>query len=345
MTYSLNPKTIAIFVFILFFTGQSISCFAESMEEDADKKTISGRLQGLKDGELLLELYGNEDLKLVKDGSFSFKSPVAAHEKLNVSIKRLPVNHRCEIHIDQDTKGNKTTNDLEINCTKTGSWVHPSSLDDHLSLPGQNTRTPITVADDNGNGIVLWSQFDGANWRIYKAEYRENKWVKSADLADAISPKGGDAKDPRVAMSANGDVVIVWEQTYNKSSFIYMAEKRGSKWRLPASLDNHISPGDKYAWEPDVAMDDSGNTIIVWDQEYENSVHVLYKSEYRDSKWYHPISKDDYMNPYGGDALHPRVVMNNHGVALIVWEQDPQGLSNIYTKVNTGILNGHIQLI
>ena len=245
--------------------------------------------------------------------------------------------------IQKDSKKNGLLQD------KVRRWQHPASLADNLSLDGQNARTPVVAMDDKGNGIVVWSQYDGSSWRIYKSEYRKNKWLKPVSLAEALSPTGGDAKEPRLAMAANGDAVIVWEQSVNKDSYIFMAERRAGKWQLPISLDSYISPGGKFAWEPEVAMDYHGNTIIVWNQEYANSVHVVYKSEYRNGAWLHPSSIEDYINVYGGDGLRPRVAMNNQGEALITWEQDPGGRSQIFKSeyrngawVHPADINDHI---
>ncbi len=307
------------------------TCGAGEPESGEGGKTyLPGRIGGLEGQELVLELNGSEKLNLTKDGPFSFQTPLVAGANYEVKMIQEPLNHRCEMMNSKGEVSSEPKDVLEIKCRMTGSWSHPTSLQDGLSFKGADTRTAAVAMDDKGSGIVAWSQHDGSNWRIYRAEYRDNKWQKPAGVAEAISPAGGDAKEPRLAIAANGDAVIVWEQKVNKNSHIYLAERRGGEWLIPTSLQDHISPGNTFAWEADVAIDDTGNTIIAWSQEFADSVHVLFKSEYRNGTWHHPASLKEHINPFGGDALRPRVVMNNRGEALITWEQDPKGLSNIY---------------
>jgi hypothetical protein len=200
-----------------------------------------------------------------------------------------------------------------------------------MSLGGHDATTPAVALDKHGNGVVVWSQYDGKFWRIFKSEYRDKKWQHPASFKDAISPGTSDAINPEVAIAGNGEIVIAWEQRLsNRVRYIMVAEKRKDQWLLPVSSAQHISIGDKLAWNADVAMDDLGNTIVVWDQAGKTLNHAIYKSEYRKGSWRHPASLSEKINPVGGDGLLPRVVMNNQGEALISWEQDPDHKSKIF---------------
>lgn len=323
-------RNIAIAVIVVGINcGVAATCGAV---EPQTETSISGTLAGKASGALVLELNDYEDLTLPQNGPFTFNETLAVGANYKVVVKRQPLNQACTIERAEGVVGKDLMVDIKVECRVTGRWLHPVSLQDSLSPAGQGARTVAVAMDSKGNGIVAWSQFDGNNWRIYRAEYRDGQWQKPASLDEAMSPAGGDAKEPRVAMAANGDAVVVWEQKVFRDSYIYMAERRQGGWRLPSSLEEHISPGTSYAWEPEVAMDDRGNTVIVWDQESAGtgSVHALFKSEYRNGKWHHPSSTEEYLNPLGGDALKPRVITNNRGEVLITWEQDPGGMSQIF---------------
>lgn len=333
MTFFLRTRAIVAAITVILFSGAVVCNAASNVSEKGEEKPLlSGRLQGQTGGTLVLELNGTEKLLLTKDGSFTFKTHLAAGEKYSVKIIRPPVNHRCEVKNGEGSVEQVMKDSLAVNCQVTGSWFHPVSLADKLSPAGRDAQTPVVAMDNQGNAIVVWSQYDGNNWRIFKSEYRGNKWLRPATLQDPVSPVGGNAKKPKVAMASNGDVVIVWQQLVsNKISYIMVAEKRQGKWRLPKSIKEHVSYGTNYAWEPEIAMDDGGNTIIVWDQAFKDGRYAVYKSEYRNGAWHHPSSSKDYINVHdGGDGLRPRVVMNNRGDALITWEQDPGGQSRIY---------------
>ena len=327
----LHRTSVITICFLSVYFVLAYSCGAVERENGIkEKRSLSGHLFGSKGKEIVLVLNGSEKLKVLKDGPFYFKTSLDPGSSYDVQIAQPPVNHLCEVTNGKGVFDPNLAETLEIKCRETGRWQHPATLSDSLSLTGFDVMTNSVAMDDKGNGIIVWSQFDGSNWRVYRAEYYENKWRKPAGLTEAMSPPGGDARNLRVAMASNGDVVVVWEQVANKDSFIFMAEKRAGKWRLPSSMEDHISPGKIFAWEPELSMDPQGNTIIVWDQEKVDSIHVLLKSEYRNGEWLHPKSVNEHINVFGGDALRPRVVMNKQGEALIVWEQDPGNRSQIY---------------
>jgi hypothetical protein len=316
-----------IFVLGLLFCNNALVRNASAQE----KFSLSGKAQGLS-GSLLLELNGKEELLISGNNSFEFQSSLTAGKEYAVKIKKPARNYRCEIRNGKGIISQEKKASVEILCQEVGRWYHPSSLDDNLSPAGGNAKTVSVAMDESGNVIVAWAQHDGKSWRIYKSEYMNNKWLNPASLADAVSPSGGDAMNPRVAIGDNGDMVIVWEQGEGKNRYIFMAEKRNDKWQVPLSKQDHISPGDSFAWESDVAMDKNGNTIVVWSQETELSFHAIYKSEYRSNSWQHPGSLRESVSSsiHDGDGLRPKVVMSNHGESLIVWEQDPDGVSRIF---------------
>lgn len=326
-----KQKFIAIcllgFWIALFVCGKSLLQSATAQENP----TLHGTVVGLA-GSLLLELNGKEEIEISENKPFVFKTPLAPGQDYEVRIKKTAKNHRCEIIKGKGRKslGEKAT--VEILCKETGRWTHPSSLTDTIS-PASNARMTAVAVNKKGSAIAAWSQHDGKSWRIFKSEYLGKKWSIPSSLADAISPAGGgDAMKPRVAISDNGDMVVVWEERYGKSSHIFMAEKRSGKWQLPSSIKDYVSYENFFAWEPDVAIDDVGNTIIVWSQETESGFHAIYKSEFRGGKWHHPSSLAESISSsiQDGDGLNPKVVMNNKGEALIVWEQDPDGISRIF---------------
>lgn len=103
-------------------------------------------------------------------------------------------------------------------------------------------------------------------------------------------------------------------------------------WKHPSGLSDNISPGGD-AGNNQVAMDDNGNALIVWEQSDGGKLQI-YKSEYRDGEWTHPEDVTENINPDGPDAadnpqvadegdvgVSPQVAMDTLGNALIVWPQ------------------------
>ncbi len=203
------------------------------------------------------------------------------------------------------------------------NWTRPETLATDTSGIWQGTD-PIHVAmDNNGNSIIAWGQSDGTNQQIYMSTYSNGSWTHPTDLTtDAISVAGQNARNPHVAMDINGNAIIVWEQSDGANPQIYMSEYRSGSWTHPTSLTTDtISVAAQQAYSPQVSMDNNGNAIIVWGQS-DGKNWQIYMSEYRNGSWTHPRDlATDAISVAGQNAYSPQVAMDNHGNAIITWNQ------------------------
>jgi surface antigen len=209
---------------------------------------------------------------------------------------------------------------------RNGIWTQPTSTGQHISPVGQLPQNPQVAMDNNGNAIIVWQQSDGGFTQIYKSEYRNGAWTHPANLAVNISPDGQDASAPQVAMDNNGNAIIVWLQSDGSFSQVYKSEYRGGVWAHPTNLaTDHISFDGRAAGGPQVAMDNNGNALIVWQQPDDIGTRAVFKSEYRSGAWHHPAGLADNVSPATQDSQRaggPRVAMDDNGNAMIVWEQN-----------------------
>lgn len=198
-----------------------------------------------------------------------------------------------------------------------GFWADPLDLDDNIS-PSQIASDPVVAVSDNSDAVILWRQLDGAIHKIFRSEYRNGLWTDPNGPAEFISPDGQDAGIPQIAMNANGEAVIVWEESNGAVLQIYRSEYRNGSWDDPTDLVNDsITPDSTTAAaNPRVALNDNGEAVIVWEQPILGISHIL-RSEYRDGLW----NLVDIASPDGQGASSPRVALNNNGEAVIVWTQ------------------------
>ena len=223
-----------------------------------------------------------------------------------------------------------------------GSWTHPASLSDKISVGGTFAYAPQVAMDDNGNAIIVWQQYVGINQQIFKSEYRFDgnswNWTHPTSLADNINVAGeGDQEHavvPQVAMDNNGNAIIIWQQWDGGYAKIFKSEYRfdGSSWNWthPTTLADNINVAGQSAYVPQVAMDNNGKAIIVWQQSDGTNVQI-FKSEYHSGDWTHPASLTDNISIDGTSANSPLVVMDNNDNAIIVWQQT-DGFKNLIYK-------------
>jgi len=281
--------------------------------------TVGGAVTGL-DSTLVLQNNGGDDLTITANGPFTFATAIAHGSGYEVTIETHLPNQDCTVTNGSGTIDAANVTDIAVHCVDK-SWTYPTDLTDNISPDGEHAERPQVAMDDNGNAIIVWTQFDGSNYQIFKAEYRNGQWTFPADLSDNINPGWEDASDAQVAMDDNGNAVIVWTQLDGRYK-LFKAEYRNGQWSFPADLSDNINPGWEDASDAQVAMDDNGNAIIVWEQYDEsNDQNQIFKAEYRNGQWSFPADLTDNISPDGTSTLAPQVAMDDNGNAIIVWYQ------------------------
>lgn len=220
-----------------------------------------------------------------------------------------------------------------------GSWSDPQSTDDRLSSPLDNyyltMQMPSVAMNDGGDAIIEWKQIHATtpyDYGVIKTEYDSGTgtWEPlpagfSSRINEPANYLYGDIYTD-VALSNNGDAVIVWQQSTadNTNYQIFLSEKIGGNW---ATSPVAISDPNNHALKPKVAMDNTDNAVIVW-QQSDGTNDRIYMYENRGSGWDGPIA----ISPAGTDAEAPQVVMaGDSGDTVIIWRQnDSQDFNMLY---------------
>jgi uncharacterized protein YheU (UPF0270 family) len=203
---------------------------------------------------------------------------------------------------------------------RNGLWIDPTDLSDNLSPDGQNAFEPQVALNANGEAVIVWYQFAGANNQIFRSEFRNGAWIDPAGLSDNISPDGTNASLPQVGLDNDGEAAIVWAQSDGMKDQIFRSEFRNNAWSDPANLSDNISPDDQDADRPQVALSNKGQALIVWEQS-DGTNKQIFRSEYRDGLWRDPLDLSDNLSPNSADANRARVALNDNSDAVIVWDQ------------------------
>ncbi len=211
-------------------------------------------------------------------------------------------------------------------------WFGPRSILDNISPDGTNASQPRIALNDNGDALIIWSQSDGSFFQTFRSENRNGSWSDPAIISDNFSPDGQDTHSPKVALNQSGDAVIVWSQSDGAFLQIFRSEHRDGLWTDPTGLSDNISPDSSDADAPQVALNDSGDAVIVWQQPdlSLNQKYRIFRSEYRNGSWTDPSNIFDHFSPGGQDAAFPQVALNNNGDAVIVWYQSDGANNQIF---------------
>jgi hypothetical protein len=149
-----------------------------------------------------------------------------------------------------------------------------STSPEAISNPGSDVSVPNLAMDNLGNAIIIWQQSDGANYLIYRTEYRSGIWSTTPIVTSVYWV---DAYGPDIAMDNNGNALITWNALDSGKNRVFRSEYRGGSWNLAPSA---ISSAATDASAIQVAMDDNSSAIIAW-QQSDSTNQRIYRSDYR----------------------------------------------------------------
>ncbi|MDH3364991.1 MAG: hypothetical protein OEM29_03160 [Thermoplasmata archaeon] len=178
---------------------------------------------------------------------------------------------------------------------------------------------PQVAVDDSGNAMVVWQQYDGVRNNIWSNRFTvEAGWGEAALLETNNS---GDAVKPQIAVDNSGNATAVWQQDNGTRYCIYSNRYVvGTGWGSAKLIESNDSEG---AFNPQIAVDDSGNATVVWEQDdgiYDDSIH---SNRYTvGTGWGSATLIGGTANYYWDEhAVDPKVAVDGSGNAMAVWMQ------------------------
>ena len=179
-----------------------------------------------------------------------------------------------------------------------------------LSLAGQNASQPQVSVFSNGNAAFTWMRFDGTNNRT---ETRTRSAAGTLTPVQPLSAPGQNASQPQVAaVSSSGAAVYSWTR-FDGTDFRVQTRDRSSAGVLsPVQI---VSPAGASSGIPQLAVDSSGNAVIVWRFDGVNK-----RVEARTRSAAGTLGAVQFLSIAGFDADLPQIAVSPSGTALVPWQ-------------------------
>ncbi len=205
-------------------------------------------------------------------------------------------------------------------------WQHPRSLSDNISFNDNDADSGALGMSRNGDAMIAWEYGS----RIYASERRSSIWRHPIrGVSQPFNPAGGSMFDIDIDMDPRGDTVMVWVQKDGLIERVYKSDYHSGVWTNPVNHADHISPPGGGATHSQVAMEDNGDAIVVWEQ-YGSTGARIYKSELRAGIWTHPIDDNAHISPDVSHSQDVAVAIGANGHAIVVWAQADYRYYRIY---------------
>ena len=208
--------------------------------------------------------------------------------------------------------------------TLIGDTIHVNE-----GVPTSYVYTPVIATSKNGNIVVAWSERRETSLDIYAQIFdSEGNKIGSNFIVNTDTSNLQDS--PAIAMDSSGNFVIIWADYRNAHKDIYgrMYDSNGN----PAGSDFLVNDdgGTAYQDYPDVAMDSTGNFIVVWTDSRDVTYHIY--CQFYDSGG-NPIGSNFKISDNTGPEYQYSPSIYTNGDRFIVAWEDQRDDRSIYYRI------------
>ena len=307
--------------------------------------SIGGSLSGLGAGKsVVLQNNGGDDLTLSANGGFIFATALGGGNVYDVTVLTQPVDQTCTVSNGTGTLLGLNVTDVAVSCVTVSRSIggSVSGLDSGKSVVLQNNSGDDLTVSANGGFSFPTKLLSGSTYNVTVLTppneqsctvSNGNGTVSGADVSDVAvvcrtwngaalieHDDTSDASDPQVAADKAGNAVAVWAQS--DGSFIHIRANRyvaGSGWLTPIRIDSDNSN----AASPQLAVDGSGNAVVVWAQ-----ANSIWSARFTAGVGWDVAT---IISSGGTSVAAPQVAVNTNGDAVAVWQQ-LDGTQNVWAN-------------
>ncbi len=224
------------------------------------------------------------------------------------------------------------TSSIYANRYAVGSGWGTATLLETSDMPADS---PQIAADSNGNFIAVWRQawktVNGALYGIHANRYvLGTGWGTAATVYENTSRTDVTANgDLQIGVDPNGNAVVVWsvyDWSWNHNSVRANRYVVGTGW---GGVTNLSTENVQTAYGPQVALDSTGNAIVVWSQDYSGKGIKAVRYAFG-TGWETPVAIEPTTIAELNNSWGPQIAFDPNGNAIVVWYH--YGKPGIYTN-------------
>jgi hypothetical protein len=219
--------------------------------------------------------------------------------------------------------------------TDSGATWEPEQLVSHFadSSKGELHARPELVGDGQDKLWVVWVGVRRGRDGLYLGRSMDGgrSWTEPVLLS-------GDGKSVfRHILARVGEhLLLVWQDARTGQNRIYAVSSGndGATWTSPVRVDHVAADSAANATAPAVLLDKSGEAVVAWQDERNgrDDVFVARSPDWGKS-WGNEDQRMDTDEPGTGFSRYPRLAAAADGRVALVWEDDRNGLEQIYLRV------------
>ena len=150
-------------------------------------------------------------------------------------------------------------------------------------------------------------------------------WDKTFASEGGISDTAGDSKEADIAVDAEGNIHVVWEDNTDGDFEIYHAryDAASGVWDKEKASGGGLSNNDKDSHKPRVVVDSVGNAHVVWWGGYGSTYNIFYaKWDVGTTSWDLALASGDGLSVLSTWATAPSVGIDGEDNVYVLWNEE-----------------------
>jgi len=203
---------------------------------------------------------------------------------------------------------------------QTDIWSSPAALTTSM----ENHYNATAALNNSNQGVAVWQE-SSSNNSVVASIYNGSTWGTTTLISSNMPTT---SQFPALALNDSGEAVVVWQfvPSSGNSSTQAIIYNSGSWGALETISDSNNSTN-----ATSVAINNLGNAIAVWNQDYtintHSANHSAHASTYNGSSWLSVSPTDTTIvftpevapNTVNDSYYSSSVAMNNSGDAVVAW--------------------------
>lgn len=201
-----------------------------------------------------------------------------------------------------------------------------------LTWTADDSQRPALAVDSLGALHMVWME-------ILPTGLADIYYKKSTNGGDSWSSgqklnwTGGSAGSPTIVVDASDNLHVSWYAYVSgigeTDIFYKMSTTGGTTWSSSRRLS--WTPG--YSWYPALAVADSANLHLVWEDAAPGNPDIYYRKSGDGGASWSTVRRLTWTS---GSSIRPAIAVSPSGVVNVVWEDDTPGVfDEIYAKRST----------
>ncbi len=190
---------------------------------------------------------------------------------------------------------------------------------------------PTLSAEPSGAFVVCWMDKRNLNYDIYARTVTSYGFLQAESNSLNDDSSGASQTSPKIATKSDGGFLVVWEDFRNSNSDVYLKRFNPSGELLGDDFRVNDDSGYAYQGLPDIACDESGNSVTIWEDAREGLDIYAQLIDHSGNL----VGGNFRVNADSGTDLHnsPSGDMSQAGDFAVVWAAREDNAQNVYGRL------------